>query len=150
MAVFSHGITEQDIIAQYPSQGALDITETSRGLSYGDLRAWRDQGAGVLNAIMSRHGIDPESLGEDEAMTVRAGIIAYVIGSALRRSGRLDMSREYMTEWSECKRVLRDTPQDLGASQSATSQVITSVPEEGTVEAAADGRDRWSSRWTGW
>jgi len=147
MAVFTHGITEADIIQQYPSQDALSISETSRGLNFGDLRHWRDQGAGILNAILSRHGIDPEDLGDDERELVRSGVIAYVIGSALRRSQKLELSREYMSEWKDTRKTLSERPQDLGASQNAMNQIITNVPDASSDTAS---RYKWSSNFGGW
>ena len=149
MAVYTHEITEADIISQYPSQDAQNISETSRGLNFGDLRYWRDQGAGILNALMARHGITPEDLGEDERQLVRHGIISYVIGSALRRAQKLDLSREYMNDWKDTKKTLSERPQDLGESQAGSSQVLTNVPEAGSSQDTYD-RYKWSSQFGGW
>lgn len=129
MAVYAYGITAADVLEQYPSDTAT-ITAVSKGVNFGVIEQYRDQGAAALSNILKRHGINPEELDEDGAAQLRDAVIAYAIACCLIKSGKPDVGRLYMDRFDLARRTLREQPQDLGDNQRAENQVHTSVPDE--------------------
>lgn len=150
MAIYAYNITVADVLAQYPDQDGVTITAVSRGVNFGVIEAFRDQGAAILNNALKRHGITPEQLDEDGSAQLRDAVIAYTIARCLLKLGEMDQSVLYMDIFKLALKTLREMPQDLGDNQQADQQVHTSIPDEPT----ASGRDKWSSQegsgWTGW
>lgn len=130
MAVYSYNITVDDVLAQYPDQDGVTITAVSRGLNFGVIEAFRDQGAAILNNALKRHGITPEQLDEDGSAQLRDAVIAYTIARCLLKLGEMDQSVLYMDIFKLALKTLRDMPQDLGDNQVADNQVHTSVPDQ--------------------
>lgn len=146
MAIYAHNLTEQDIIDDYPSSSGAHIGESTQGLNFRKIRGWRDQAAGIVNAILKRHGIDPEALeeGSDEAQVARAAIKAYAVAKMFFVAGRREEGRDHMSEWSEIKKGLESEPENLGDAQLSSSGTVTNVP---ATQAASD---TWGGDWTGW
>lgn len=150
MAVYTHGVDADAVLARYPSQDTTPIGPTSRGVNTALIEALIIEAAGSLNAVLRRHAMDPAALDEDAEELVRGGIIAYAIAGCLAKLQKLDQAAAWQAKYDAVRRTIRDMPEDLGTAQSAEAAVPTSIPDDPTPT----GEDRWSSQegstWSGW
>lgn len=150
MAVYTHNVDADSVLARYPSQDTTPIGPTSRGVNTALIEALIIEAAGSLNAVLRRHAMDPAALDEDAEELVRGGIIAYAIAGCLAKLQKLDQAAAWQAKYDAVRRTIRDMPEDLGTAQSAEAAVPTSIPDDPTPT----GEDRWSSQegstWSGW
>lgn len=141
----THDVTAQDVLDDLPYV-TKHITATSEPLSTTLIERWVTQGAGQLNAIMTRHGIDPTTLGDDESELVRSGIIAYALAKSLQKRDADDAEIDRAWEtWGSVRKTLRELPQDLGDSENADAVIISNVDaDDPTVKRwDSDGFGGW-------
>jgi hypothetical protein len=141
----THDVAAQDVLDEL-TFNTEHVGATTSPLSTTMIDQWVIQAAGQLNAIMTRHAIDPTTLGDDEAELVRAGVIAYAAAKALTRThgAEADVRRQWET-WGSVRKTLRETPQDLGASQLAENQIVSNIDVDNPTPK------RWNSaNFGGW
>lgn len=123
----THSVTAGDVTRQLPVKSSR-IGAATEPVSTTDLEDWIAEGAGQANAILSRHGIDPTTLGADEAETVRAGIIAYAAAKTLQSMGApSDVTSRFWETWGSVRKTLRESPQDLGDAQKSTDAIKSNI-----------------------
>src|SRR5690625_2923675 len=113
MAVNRHGVTVADILSRLPlAKGS--VTETSAGLTTGHIESWIDQAAGVLNSVVSSHGIDVDHLQPNETMLMVQGICAYAEWKSLAAreypDGPVERARQ---EWQDTREIIRQYARDF-------------------------------------
>lgn len=129
MAIYTHGITVDDVLARYPTQNGTTITATSTGINTPLIEALILEAAGSLNAVLRRHAIDPAALDEEATELVRGGVIAYVIAECMAKMMKADQATAWRAKYDVVRRTIREMPEDLGASQSAVAAVAV-APED--------------------
>lgn len=129
MAIYTHGITVDDVLARYPTQDTTKITATSAGISTPLIEALILEAAGSLNAVLRRHAIDPAALDEEATELVRGGMIAYAIAECMDKLQKTEQAAAWRAKYDVVRRTIREMPEDLGASQSAVAAVAV-APED--------------------
>lgn len=148
MATHLYSVTAQDVLDTLPSD-TRNVTSTSQGLSTSKVEGFIARASGQISAIITRHGIDPASLGDDEIELIRDAIIAYAGGYSLERLGASgEQINRRFEEWKRLVEMIQSTPQNLGESQNVStaqkvkSNIDTSNPSH---------RGPWNSKsWSGW
>ena len=137
MAVSStHSVTAQNVLDELPVQTSK-ITATSNRINTSKVTDWIERASGVLNALLTKAGIDPTSLGDDESELVRSGIIAYAAGQAsvVMQNIPADVRSSYWDDWKDVKKILRESPQELGSAQDATDIIVSNIdPTDATTK----------------
>lgn len=138
-----HGASVEGVLNQLPLKPSL-ITASSTPVSTALIETWIEQGAGQINALLARHNMD--FLGADEEMLVKAGIEAYAAAMALLKFGADEAVRRPFWEiWIDCRRVVRETPQDLGHSMRSEDVIKTNI------DLSDPPTKRWASKtFGGW
>lgn len=113
MAVHRHGVTVDDVLSRLPlAKGS--VTASSAGLTTGHIEAWLDQAAGVLNSIVTSHGIDTDNLQPNETMLMVQGICAYAEWKSLAAreypDGQVERAR---SEWRDTREIIRQYARDF-------------------------------------
>lgn len=150
MAVTTFGVSAQDVLNTLPADTS-NVTPTSNGLNTAQVEDFIERASGQVSATLVRHGIDPAALGDNERELVRDAVIAYAAAYSLERiGGAQDQITRRLDEWRGLIKLLRDQPQNLGASQDAT----TAQKVRSNIDPSArrpEDRRRWNSRnFSGW
>lgn len=150
MAVTTFGVSAQDVLNTLPADTS-NVTNTSAGLNTEQIEGFIERASGQVSATLVRHGIDPAALGDNERELVRDAVIAYAAVYSLERiGGAQDQITRRQEEWRSIIKLLREQPQNLGASQDAT----TAQKVRSNIDPSArrpEDRRRWNSRnYSGW
>jgi hypothetical protein len=140
----THNVDAQDVLDELPVQNSK-VTATSNSLNTTKIEEWINRASGTVNALLNRVGVDPTQLGDDEAEFVRGAIIAYACArSAIVVPTISESVREsFWDTWKDARRTLKDSPQDLGKSQSS--------PIKSNVDTQEPTEKKWdSSNFRGW
>lgn len=122
MAVFTHNVSEQDVLNTVPADTSK-ITEATRGLNLGQVRGFIERAAGQVNNQLVRHGIAPDQLGDDPSQLAKDAIITYAAALVLEALGGSEEKIDRrMREWERLLKMLREEPQALGAAQDGAEQ----------------------------
>lgn len=122
MSVYVHEVTERDVLNTVPADTS-QISESTRGLTLGQVRDFITRAAGQVNNQLARHGVSIESLGDNPSQLARDAIIAYAAAMSLEALGGPEEKIDRrMREWERLLKMLREEPQALGAAQDAAEQ----------------------------
>lgn len=142
----THNVTPTDVLDELPVQTSK-VTATSTGANTAKLEQWINQAAGQLNAILSRHGIDPTGLNDDEEELIRSGILAYAAAKAAPHISGVssDAISRYWETWGSVRKTARDNPQDLGADEDPAASVSSNIDTDAPTSSQwnADGFGGW-------
>lgn len=124
---YLHEVAAQDVLDTLPANTA-SVTATSDGLSLGQVDKLIQRGAGQVNALLLRHGMDPAALDANSAQLARDAIIAYAGAGALERLGAEAGQVDRRTrEWERLLKTLKEDPQSLGSAQDAHPITRTNI-----------------------
>lgn len=131
MAIELFGLEPQDVVDELPSNMRA-ISATSEGLNTTKIAKWIVRGAGQLQALMERAGVNPASAaveGSPSREVARNGVIAYALAKAMSlgmnpADPRIVAAQD---EWAEAKRVLTAVPSSLGAVKPSETGTHTNV-----------------------
>jgi len=131
VAVYTHGVTQADIIAQLPAQdkpGA--ITSTSTGITTGQLDAWILEASASVNATLERYRIDDPAtqLTDNAAVVAKTAVVAYALWMVALTSKNSVRAELYKQRWDEALGHLRTTPVDLGSSRQPLANTASNAP----------------------
>lgn len=146
MAIYLHGVSESDVVEQYPRARQTAITETSAGVSLPMVRTYRDQAAATVNTALEQHGytdIEAQLTDNARAMT-SAAIIAYCVAQLLLRVGGAQEAAPYLKQWDDALLALRKWPEYLGAAQLDGAQVHSNI------DLNTPSRKSWGKGFKGW
>ena len=120
-------IKASEVIEELPfAQGS--VSKTSTGLNLPMVERFITEATGILSAILKRHNMSYDALDADAAQVVRTGIKAYAKAQCLIKREFPDSQIQLqMGIWRDSKDTLRDSIQDLGASQVASNQVVSNI-----------------------
>ena len=143
--IYLHGVSESDVVSQYPRQRGSEITETSQGLNLPLIRKLISQGASFVNASLEKNGYsDFASQLSDNAKEITGqAVITYAVWHCLLRVNAPEAST-WQALWESHLDTLRRLPEYLGASQNASDQVISNISE------TPRKRQRFGRDFTGW
>jgi len=124
MPIETHSVTDQDVLDVLP----FDTSNVSASYR-SQLTNWIEDGAGILNALLERHGIDPAAdMTPNGSEVVKRGIVAYAAYQALVKAGFSGSQRgEFKGSFNEVKETIGSSPSDLGDSQSAGNVIKSNV-----------------------
>lgn len=147
MAAHSFGVLVADVLNTLPAN-TTNITSTSQGLNTVQVEGFISRAEGQVSAILVRHGIAPESLGDDEIELVRDAVVAYASAYSLERiGGSQDQINRRMDEWKRLSELLRTQPQDLGEAQNVQS----AQKVQSNINLSCPSPRKWDSRnFRGW
>lgn len=141
MAVYLHGVTPPDVLDTIPAD-TRNVSESTTGLNLGQVRTFIERAAGQVNNQLVRHGMTPESLGENPSQLARDAIISYAAAYSYERlGGGQDAVDRRLREWERLLKQLREEPQSLGEAQDGDAQSGT----RSNIDLACPTRKRWSS-----
>ena len=120
-------IKASEVIEELPfAQGS--VSKTSTGLNLPMVERFITEATGILSAILKRHNMSYDALDADAEQVVRAGIKAYAKAQCLVKREFPDSQNQLQMDiWKDSKDTLRDSIQDLGASQIASNQVVSNI-----------------------
>jgi len=133
MPIETHSVTDQDVLDVLP----FDTSNVSASYKT-QLTDWIEDGAGILNALLERHGIDPAAdMTPNGSEVVKRGIVAYAAYQALVKAGFTGSQRgEFKGSFNEVKETIGSSPSDLGDSQSAGNVIKSNVdPQDPTPKS---------------
>lgn len=137
---YLHEVAAQDVLDTLPAD-TTSVTATSDGLSLGQIDKLIQRGAGQVNALLLRHGMDPAALDANSAQIGRDAIIAYAAAGALERlgadAGQIDRRTR---EWERLLKVLKEDPQSLGSAQNGHPITRSNID----TSTSGRARKRWS------
>jgi len=121
------------------------VTASSSPVNTVDIGHWITEGAGIINSLLERHGIDPETgLLANGAQLVRRGVIGYAAAQALKSAGITGSKLvEFEKAFDQVDKRIRTDPRSLGDSQDPASVVISSVTTETPKKWSADTFKGW-------
>lgn len=82
MAVTSFGVTAADVLERVPFD-TTQVSATSRPISTGDIETYIQDGSSSFVAVLTRAGLDPDSLNDDTMRQVRDAVEAYAVAECL-------------------------------------------------------------------
>lgn len=142
------GVSAKDVLDTLPSD-TTNVNATSKGLNTQQIEGFISRASGQISAILVRHGISPDSLGDDEIELIRDAVIAYASGYSLERIGSSsEQINRRFEEWKRLVDMIQSTPQNLGESQNVQSaqKVKSNINPN-----CPSPRGPWNSKsWSGW
>lgn len=139
---YLHGVS-YDLVVQILPADTTRITATSNGLNFGLIDNFIARAAGMVNAQLVRHGIEPSSLDFNTSQLAQDAIISYAAAFCLERlGGAPDQIERRMREWDKLLKLLMDKPQALGSAQDAPGASVV----KSNVNTSSPTRSRWRSR----
>lgn len=129
MSIYQHGVTESDVVSEYPRQRGSEITETSQGINLPLVRRLITSGSALVNTALESNGysdIATQLTDNARAITSQA-IVAYAIWHCLLRVGAREEAATWQGIWDEHLKTLRQMPEYLGSAQNSSDQVISNV-----------------------
>lgn len=122
-ATYLHGVTHVDVVETLPTD-TTRINANSNGLNFGIVDSYIARAAGMVNAQLVRHGVEPESLDPNTAQIAQDAIISYSAAFCLERLGASpDQIERRLREWKEMLNLLKKEPQALGSAQDGQEQL---------------------------
>lgn len=135
MAIETHSVTVSDVLSVLPFDTSR-ITPSSDPVDTGMITDWIEDGAGILNASLERHGIDPATdMTPNGSEVVRRGIVAYAACQSLTKAGFTGARlQEFKSTFETVERTIKDDPQSLGDTQSAKATIKSNVDPTAKTE----------------
>lgn len=138
---YLHGVS-YDLVVETLPVNTTPISASSSGLNFGQIDNFIARAAGMVNAQLVRHGVDPSSLDFNTSQLAQDAIISYAAAFCLERlGGSPDQIERRMREWDKLLKLIMDKPQALGSAQdSASTNVVKS-----NVSTSCPTRSKWKS-----
>lgn len=137
---YLHGVTYVEVLETLPINTA-NVTANSVGLNFGIVDSYIARAAGMVNAQLVRHGVEPESLDPNTAQIAQDAIISYSAAFCLERLGASpDQIERRLREWKEMLNLLKKEPQALGSAQDGQEQIIT---KSNVPTSTSCSRSKW-------
>lgn len=146
MTIYAHGVTYDDVLADYPADRASAITASSSGVTTGHITRWIDDAAAQVNTALASRGItDPENeLDENAARNAATAIISYCVWKLYQRASgvRPELVTAAREDWREALAELREEKgAALGESSDPTANVGTNFDTTGDKKSLRYGSD---------
>ena len=138
---YLHNVSYDLVIETLPVNTTV-ISATSNGLNFGQIDNFIARAAGMVNAQLVRHGIDPSSLDFNTSQLAQDAIISYSAAFCLERLGASpDQIERRMREWKDLLKLMMEQPQALGSAQD--TQAASTV--KSNINASCPTRSKWRS-----
>lgn len=138
---YLHGVYRDLVIETLPVN-TTTISATSNGLNFGQIDNSIARAAGMVNAQLVRHGIEPSSLDFNTSQLAQDAIISYSAAFCLECLGASpDKIERRFGEWKSLFKQITEQPQILGSAQdTAATSVVKS-----NINASCPTRSKWRS-----
>lgn len=149
MTLYTHGLTAESVVSEWPGDRVTAITEDSHGLNLPMIRGWIDTASGLVNTPLEDRGVsDPETqLSDAAARACRQAVVAWVhwrMYSAVR--ARADLISGARDEWNDHKTALRTMTNVMaGEAVPPSSSIAANFATSGEKK-----RSRYGRNFKGW
>jgi len=146
MAIELHGVDLQAVLSAIPfDTSGLDANSTP--VSTTEIEEWIEDGAGILNALLERMGIDPAAdMKPAGTKVLRRGIVGYAAAEALSAASFTGAKyQKHKDAFDAVDERIRTEPQSLGHTQSADSVIVSNIDTTDPTEKKWD-----STNFKGW